>query len=92
METEAPRRYVKRATEFNDLTIGDLLAMVSNLNSQVKSLKKEIRATPNTSKSESLKELQYRVIRVYSRLRALGHSAKAERHIKAEAKKTKPNG
>ena len=80
------RLYTKRVGEFNNVEIPQLLKMASDLGDELSALNREIKkiTDPDQLKNsqEKKKDLTNKRVRIYSRLRALGHSCKNEKRKK----------
>lgn len=80
-ENSEKRVYVNRRSEFNDLTIEQMLKIRDDLKVELSNAEKDSNA------QQLVKELLNKRVRVYSRLRALGYNAKEIRSKNAAAKK-----
>lgn len=84
------RHYVKRQAEFYDMDVTTLLVLKDDLNTKLKAINKSLKITPNESADHlkfEQKEIINKRIRIYARLRKLGHDTMAARKSKAAEKK-----
>lgn len=85
------RHYVKRQAEFYDMDIATLLALKDDLNNKLKIVNKSLKEVTSIEMGNSLhlehNELVNKRIRIYARLRKIGHDTMSVRRSKAAEKK-----